>query len=382
MIELTGDYFDGETSASRPATLTVYERTCRLVCDDLTLEFQLIDASISAPIANLPRRISWGDRGSFETADSADVAALAKLTGESDIEDFANRLEHIWPVALVGLVVVVLVYGAVLFWGVPAASKQVAFMLPDSMLADAAEQSLKAIDKIYTSPSKLSEQRQQELLAYFRSVDHTGKPIEFRSGEGGIGPNAFALIGGYIVVTDELVELAADDREILGVYLHEVGHARGRHAETAILQSTSWLVLLTAITGDVSGVSGAITSLPLLLGQLAFSRELEVEADDYAVNKMLQKQIDPEYLARMLEKLARAEFEDESEESSTEEPLADAQVDSTATEQKSVDEKQLEDERVEERWSEYLSTHPAPANRIARLRAAAREAANAAVQQE
>ena len=369
MIELTGEYFDGATSASRPARLTVYERHCRLSADELELEFQLDETSISAPLANLPRRISWADGASFVTPDSAAVAELAKLTGESNVEGFANRLEQIWPVAAVALVAVVLVYGAVLFWGVPAASKQVAFMLPDSMLANAAEQALQAIDKVYVEPSKLPEERQQELLAYFRTVDHTGKPIEFRSGKGGIGANAFALVGGYIVMTDELVELAEDDREILGVYLHEVGHARGRHAETAILQNAAWLVLLTTITGDVSGVSSYITSVPLLISQLAFSRELEVEADNYAIEKMLQKQIDPEYLARMLEKLARSPRADDAARHAPEEDPAN---DPAPT---SLDEQALEDDKEEDSWTKYLSTHPAPADRIRRLREAVREAA-------
>ena len=41
-----------------------------------------------------------------------------------------------------------------------------------------------------------------------------------------IGANAMALPSGTIVVTDGLVTLAEDDREILGVLAHEAGHVR------------------------------------------------------------------------------------------------------------------------------------------------------------
>ena len=41
---------------------------------------------------------------------------------------------------------------------------------------------------------------------------------------------ALALPGGIIVVTDDMVNLAANDPELLAVLAHEMGHLRGRHA--------------------------------------------------------------------------------------------------------------------------------------------------------
>lgn len=366
MIELDGEYYDGVTTISRPARLTVYERTCRLRGDGLALEFQVDDLKVSAPLANLPRRLSWGDAATFVVDDSPRIAALTQLTKESSLERFADRLERVWPVAVIGLVLVAFIYGAVLFWGVPAASKKIALGLPDSVLDEAAEQALQAIDKIYLDPSELPSERQAALRAYLREFDDTGKPIEFRKGGQSIGANAFALVGGYIVFTDELIELAEDDREVLAVYLHEVGHARNRHAETAILQNASWLVLLTLVTGDVSGVSSYVISLPLLVSQLAFSRELETDADTYAIDALLAHGISPHHLADMLEKMIAAGSAKPGLQA--DQQAADRPVDTTPEEQTLPD--RHTEEKAQTQWSDYFSTHPAPEDRINRLRAA------------
>ena len=50
--------------------------------------------------------------------------------------------------------------------------------------------------------------------------------LEFRHG-GYIDANAFALPSGIIVMTDELVELAKSDDELISVLAHEIGHVRG-----------------------------------------------------------------------------------------------------------------------------------------------------------
>jgi len=360
LIELSGEYYDGVTTASLPAKLRAYEGYCQLIGDGLALDFQLADASVSAPIADLPRRITWGTAASFVTPDSAQAESLAAMAGGSTVEQFANRIERIWPLAVLGLVFVAVVYAAVLIFGVPAAAKRAALSLPDSVLETAAEQGIAAIDELYVEPSALSEQRQQQLREYLRSFDDTGKPILFRAGGEGVGANAFAMVGGYIVFTDELIELAEDDREVLGVYLHEVGHARLRHAETSILQNASWLVLLTLMTGDVSGVSGYISSLPLIIGQLAFSRELETDADTYAIEAMLKHGIDPDYLATILEKLALGKSE--GEEEGAEVVVVEDSAEASDTE--------LVLDREESGWTDYLSSHPAPSDRIARLREA------------
>ena len=66
--------------------------------------------------------------------------------------------------------------------------------------------------------------------------------IEFRKSR--IGPNAFALPGGSIVITDELVALVDGDAAVVtGVLGHELGHVRHRDGMRMLLQASAVGVL-------------------------------------------------------------------------------------------------------------------------------------------
>lgn len=87
-----------------------------------------------------------------------------------------------------------------------------------------------------------------------------------------IGANAFALPGGYMLITDELIDLANNNDEIVAVLAHELGHVKGRHALRQTLQGTVSGFIIIAITGDVSSIA---SGLPALMMNISYSRELE-----------------------------------------------------------------------------------------------------------
>ena len=57
---------------------------------------------------------------------------------------------------------------------------------------------------------------------------------------------------GTVLVTDELVELAKNDDEIISVLAHEIGHLQRRHALRMALESSAIAVLASAYLGDVT----------------------------------------------------------------------------------------------------------------------------------
>ena len=83
-------------------------------------------------------------------------------------------------------------------------------------------------------------------------------------------------------MTDELVELAEEENEIVAVLAHEVGHVRGRHSLRLLLQDSVAALLLVGILGDVSTASLIVASVPSVLVEAKHSREIEAEADDFA----------------------------------------------------------------------------------------------------
>jgi predicted Zn-dependent protease len=125
--------------------------------------------------------------------------------------------------------------------------------------------------------------------------------------------NAFAIPGGYIYVTRQLVALMNNEAELAGVLGHEVGHVAARHS--AKRQST-------AQRNQVIGVLGSILSGVLLgnnaLGQLGqqvfsqgsqlltlqYSRSQEIEADNLGIAYLKGAGYDPRAMATVLRSLA------------------------------------------------------------------------------
>ena len=117
-----------------------------------------------------------------------------------------------------------------------------------------------------------------------------------------MGPNAFALPGGTIVVTDELVELLDGHEDaVLGVMAHELGHVEARHGMRLFVQTSVLGVLAGWLLGDFSGV---VAAAPVMLGQAAYSRDAEREADATSVRVLKASNISPLVMVTFFEKLA------------------------------------------------------------------------------
>ena len=155
---------------------------------------------------------------------------------------------------------------------------------------------------------------------------------------------------------DELLNLSDDPEEVLAVYFHEQGHSELRHVERSILQNSAWVVFFTLLIGDLSGAGDLVVSLPIALGQSAYSREMEREADLYAVEKLAGQRISPLKMASMLEKLHASD------------------VAKTGDEAVETAQNELEDQDDDHKYGQglldYLSSHPAMETRAAYIREA------------
>ena len=109
------------------------------------------------------------------------------------------------------------------------------------------------------------------------------------------------------MLTDELVNLAKDDREIEAVLAHEFGHLLQRHILRHVLQDSAATLLVAVSIGDLSVLTSLIAAAPTLLLQAKFSRDFEREADDFALDYLDRQKIPAEVFATMLERLEKAQ---------------------------------------------------------------------------
>lgn len=312
MNDVPAIYFDGQSSAARPVTLRFDAAAGRLEItgEGLALQVPRAEVTIDSALGRTHRfvRLAGGARCEVQ-AGALDALEIALEPWDRGRGSWLHRLERSWPL-VVGFAALLAVLGwLAIRYGVPWGARQVAFLLPAGITRELGQKTLETFDGTFFKLSSLPARRQAELQRKFRefiakSGDADSYRIAFRKSEA-IGANALALPSGDIVITDDLVELAEDDEELLGVLAHECGHIVHRHALRGVLQNSTVFVVVALITGDVSSATAFGGAVPAFLLQTKFSREFESEADAHAVKMMRAAGIAPAHLARMLESLSK-----------------------------------------------------------------------------
>jgi predicted Zn-dependent protease len=260
-----------------------------------------------APLPGVARLLALPDGAQIETDHHQAVAAL--FPPRNRIDATAFRLESSWATVLSAIPVIAGIAWLFVAVLMPLAADPVARMISPTIQLAMGEQALATLDRIALKPSKLDTDKQVEVEERFRDFI-AGEPGEekyelvFRSGS--VGPNAFALPGGIIVVTDDMVNLAASDGELMAVLAHEIGHARGRHALRLVLQDSGVAVLVTALAGDAVSMTFLAAALPTALLQSHYSRQFEAEADAYAFAHLKRHGYSPQLFADMMRRLQQA----------------------------------------------------------------------------
>ncbi len=126
--------------------------------------------------------------------------------------------------------------------------------------------------------------------------------------------NAFAVPGGHIFLTSQLVLSCADESELAGVIAHEMGHAEGRHLAYRVEKTTPLsMVAMAAVLAGVflgggSAAGAAVSSFALAGVQtkmLQYSRYDEEDADRRAVRAVTTAGWDGWGLVRFMETIRR-----------------------------------------------------------------------------
>ena len=218
---------------------------------------------------------------------------------------------------------------------------------------------------ITQSEAQIGAEAHPQLLAEFggamtgpqaQYVEQVGKTIAVQSGLGNARDsftvslvnspvnNAFAIPGGYVYTTRQLVALMNNEAELAGVLGHEVAHVALRHSQRrqSAAQRNS---LLGAAGAILSGILLGNNPLGQQLGQAAmqgsqmltlkFSRSQELEADDAGITYLNRAGYDPKAMSTVLASLAAQN-------------ALDARLQG----------------RDDARLPEWASTHPDPASRV------------------
>jgi len=304
MSVLQADYFDGKNSLKRPVSVVITGNKLKVVGRDVDEEFDARGVRRSLRIANTPRWLYLPGGGACVTSDND---AVDRMTRDRHYE----RILHLWESRPVYAVLAIALVAATLWVLIdrvlPAAIEQIADRIPVEAEAALGRETLRGMEKYFLQPSKLPAARQEALRNKFNTMARTADQsvpyrLEFRASPV-VGPNAFALPSGIIVMTDELVKRARNDQELLAVLAHELGHVHHRHTMRRLLEGSATALIIAAVTGDIASTTSLAAAAPTLLLQTKYSRDNEREADVYAVELMRKAGIEPRHFGTILARL-------------------------------------------------------------------------------
>lgn len=143
--------------------------------------------------------------------------------------------------------------------------------------------------------------------------------------------NAFALPGGQIFITVALLSRLKNADQLAGILGHEIGHVVYRHSSQQMATSEFYQGLAGAATAAAGDMGGAqIANYVAQVKMMKFGRTDELQSDEFGVKYMIKAGYNPESMIEVMEILAQASGSNQPDE--------------------------------------FMSTHPSPENRIAKIR--------------
>jgi Zn-dependent protease with chaperone function len=341
MARINGLLFDGNSVSKQSAYLETEDDGTTRISTAPSKRFQFSNIVISNRAGNSTRFLTLPNGWLFESDQNDDIDALINHFGSKDP---LSKKSEPWLTRLAVLGIALLIAWGIIHFGVPGLAKKVAFAVPTETLVNMGKSSLKKMDKDHFQKTTVPSLRQKSIQKVFNKLLPEDKKgfsykLHFRNAPE-IGANAFALPSGDIIITDELVKLTEQDEELQGVLLHEIGHVELRHGIQSTAQTSILALVVIAISGDINSASTLLAAIPALLLNAGYTRNMEWDADGYALDKIKQQQLDPSLFADMMEKITNS---------------------SKTT------------------HSKYWSTHPHSVKRIERIRAMASEAKEASI---
>jgi len=287
MQSIKGNYYFPQSNKFEQVQLRIADDALSLFNHNECLVTCLASQAVFQPsIPGIPLQINFDDGGTFIADDSEQRIHKSKSTLE--------LLERNKSLIVGSIFLIPVLMWFILTIAMPYVAQESVTLLPESVGNEMGDQSFEIVNRLFLEPSELPVERQEAVKAQWSqavknlSLDQERYKLYVYASEY-FGPNAFALPNGTVVITDDLIKKLDDNPDaILAVLLHEIGHVERQHSLRMVAQSVSNTIAIAVIFGDIEGIGEAIIGTGSALVLNAFSREMESEADDYALEKLVQ----------------------------------------------------------------------------------------------
>lgn len=302
---LEAEYFDGRSARAQPVLLRWAGPVLQIRGDGVSIDVARRDIEWGERTRHGQRTARLRGAGSLLGRDAAHWDAWLRAAGR--VESPVVFAQQSWRWTLAGVVALAMLVVAFAVWGVPLLSRAALVAIPPAVDRSVGESALAGLDRHLLQPTRLDAALQQRVGAAFSRAlaaqpagsvpAHT---LVFRHSR--IGPNALALPGGTIVLTDQLALAFESEPEVLvGVLAHELGHVQHRHGMRMVVQASLIGLVTSVALGDFNSL---LAAAPVLLGQQSYSRDAEREADAHSAALLRTAGISPAVMVGFFEKMA------------------------------------------------------------------------------
>ena len=299
---LNATYYYAGASKAQAVNIFVSSESIQFVVNEESFSYNLCDTQLAPPLAKLPREIHLADGGKLVLEATVAIDQYYKNTHYLWLYNIEKHKKfYLFAFLLVPLFLV-----CIFKFVIPSFARNIAPLLPVSVLQQIDEQALYAFDKTILNESLAAIEVKNDLTKNWNKMVNTLQlnaeadnnfTLLYRESDV-LGANAFALPGGTVVITDGLINLLKDKPEaIQAILLHEIGHVVHHHGMQMMAESISITLLTTYLFGDLEGIAETFNGLSASVIQNSFSQSLEAQADDYALSRLKKLNISPHALA-------------------------------------------------------------------------------------
>jgi predicted Zn-dependent protease len=276
-------YFDGRTTTHLNVVLSADTRGVRIKFEDGSGRFwHRADFRMQQDLQEGPLRLEYGEYPP-ETLVVDDPEF-----GSNFGKNFTNKNRLFTP--LLALLTVI-IFPALIYCGIPSVSGFFARFVPLSI-----EQKLGkyVIDEIFPNrvicETVAGRQALEKLLTRLAPADSDYEfQLEIIDSD---WVNALAFPGGKILIFRGLLEKSHSAEALSGVLAHEMQHVLQRHGTENLLSQTALSGLFKLLVGEANALTETIFQGVKTLSLLKYTRELETEADDLALQLLIQAKVD------------------------------------------------------------------------------------------
>lgn len=196
---------------------------------------------------------------------------------------------------LLSLALLATVFLIAIYISAPIMSKHIVKFIPESIFQKLGKSLVES--QIYNDHLFCDQEAQSmitELVNKLIANSNTNKEIKSYIVNNPIA-NAYAAPGGYIVIFSGLLYHVRSPEQLAGVIAHELGHSVLNHSEVATINNTGLNLIILAMFGYQPKIHNLVL--------LKYSRDNELEADQFAVDLLEKSDIDPYEFAKFFKSL-------------------------------------------------------------------------------